>query len=467
MNEGLRILMVEDMAEDANLVEHKLRAQTMDFVLKRVDTLEDFERELASFVPDLILSDYALEGFNGMDVLQMSRRLAPRLPFVMVTGSADEEVAVKCMKAGADDYVLKGQLGRLGTAILGAIEKKRARRERELAEEALRQSERRYRALFERNLAGVLQTVGDGRIVHCNEACARILGCASHQEALNHQVWDFWANPLDKLAFAERLQHEKSVSNSECRLQRKDGTMIWVLISAHLNGCETTDAAAIQATIIDITERKRAEEAFQASLREKELLLKEIHHRVKNNLQVICSLLQLRARAIPNGEALEMFLESQTRVRTMALIHEKLYQSKDFAHIDFGEYVRSLVTDLMCTYRTHSEAVDFSLKGSHVVLGVDAAVPCALIVNELVSNSLKHAFPGGRRGSIDIALSSSNDGKVRLVVRDDGVGLPDSLDSRQARSLGLQLVNTLTDQLGGTIELRRNGGTEFQIEFAA
>jgi PAS domain S-box-containing protein len=298
----------------------------------------------------------------------------------MVTGSADEEVAVKCMKAGADDYVLKGQLGRLGTAILGAIEKKRARRERELAEEALRQSERRYRALFERNLAGVLQTVGDGRIVDCNEACARILGCASHQEALNHQLWDFWADPLDKLAFAERLQHEKSVSNSECRLRRKDGAMIWVLISAHLNGCETTDAAVIQATIIDITERKRAEEAFQASLREKELLLKEIHHRVKNNLQVICSLLQLRARAIPNGEALEMFLESQTRVRTMALIHDKLYQSNDFAHIDFGEYIRSLVTDLMCTYRTHSEAVDFSLKGSRVVLGVDAAVPCALIV---------------------------------------------------------------------------------------
>jgi len=239
----------------------------------------------------------------------------------------------------------------------------------------------------------------------------------------------------------------------------------------------------IQCNIRDITDRKRQEDLIRESLWEKEMLLKEIHHRVKNNLQVISSLLQLRAGTIKDDALREMFRESQNRVRTMALIHEKLYRSKDFAHIDFGEYIRSLVTDLFRSYETNPEAVSFAVPGDKVLVGVDTAIPCALIVNELVSNCLKHAFPprpGGsagvppspgpadspwERGLITVALAAGEDGKMRLVVRDNGVGFPPSVDFQHTESLGLQLVNALTEQLGGKIQMHANRGTEFQIEF--
>lgn len=256
----------------------------------------------------------------------------------------------------------------------------------------------------------------------------------------------------------------------------------------------------IQCNIRDITQRKRQEDQIRASLQEKEMLLKEIHHRVKNNLQVISSLLRLGSTVSRNGDFHEILRESESRVRTMSLIHEKLYQSNDFAHIDFGEYVYSLVIDLFHSYQPDPEFVSLSVQADRVLLGVDTAVPCALIVNELVSNCLKHAFtsvsfseaeaengesgvvmpPGGqqskdggtlglpkRKGIVSVALSLGQNNRARLVVRDNGAGFPKSLDFRHTKSLGLQLVNTLTGQLGGTIEMRADGGTEFQIEFAA
>jgi two-component sensor histidine kinase len=179
------------------------------------------------------------------------------------------------------------------------------------------------------------------------------------------------------------------------------------------------NARLYEAAQQEITERKRAEEQIKASLKEKEVLLKEIHHRVKNNLQVISSLLYLQSKSVVDERALEMFLDSRNRVRSMA----------------------------------------------HVFLGVDTAIPCGLIINELVSNSLKHAFPAGRAGEIRIELWSDDDGQFTLMVSDNGVGLPKDLDFRATQSLGLQLVHTLVEQLEGTIELDRSGETAFKITF--
>jgi two-component sensor histidine kinase/putative methionine-R-sulfoxide reductase with GAF domain len=216
----------------------------------------------------------------------------------------------------------------------------------------------------------------------------------------------------------------------------------------------------------EIIRRKRVEEQLKISLKEKEILLKEIHHRVKNNLQVVSSLLKLQSEYIQNRQMLEMFRESQNRVKSMALIHEKLYQSQDLVKIDFAEYVRNLATYLFRSYRVNPGAITLKRNVDDVSLGIDTAIPCGLIINELVSNSLKHAFPASKEGEIHIAFHSDKDNQFTLIVSDNGAGLPRDLDFRNTESLGLQLVNLLVHQLEGTVELDRSGGTTFRITFA-
>jgi two-component sensor histidine kinase len=215
----------------------------------------------------------------------------------------------------------------------------------------------------------------------------------------------------------------------------------------------------------DITERKRAEEQIKSSLHEKEVLLKEIHHRVKNNLQVVSSLLSLQS-GYPRVESVrDLFIESQNRVKSMALIHEKLYQSQDLANIDFSDYIESLAHHLFHSYTANPDLVSLTTD-VHVSLDIDHAIPCGLIVNELLSNSLKHAFPDSRRGVMNLYFRPV--GKdLTLRFSDDGIGLPAGMDFRNTDSLGLQLITTLTNQMNGRVEHRGGVGTEFEIVFPA
>jgi hypothetical protein len=217
-----------------------------------------------------------------------------------------------------------------------------------------------------------------------------------------------------------------------------------------------------------ITERVLVETELRRSLQEKEALLQEIHHRVKNNLQVISSLLNLRAESSQDPETLQMLRESQDRVRSMALIHEKLYQSQDLEQVDFGSYVRELTNHLMNSYGTESAGVRLTATADDVSLRIDKAVPCGLIINELVSNALKHAFPDGRSGEIHVSLRSEPDRRLTLSVADNGVGLPADQDVDAAETLGLQLIRVLTSQIDGRARLdsRDGSGTEASITFA-
>jgi PAS domain S-box-containing protein len=216
----------------------------------------------------------------------------------------------------------------------------------------------------------------------------------------------------------------------------------------------------------ELARRIQAEEALKASLREKEVLLKEIHHRVKNNLQIISSLLELQSGYSDDPRLQAMFEDSQHRIQSMALIHEHLYQASDLARIDFGSYVRSLATQLLRSYHHLCPRVTLSTDMAAVSLGIDRAVSCGLLVNELVTNSLKHAFPHEQGGDIHLALQADAH-RVTLTVRDTGVGFPEDLDFRATDSLGLQLVCALTEQLGGTIALERHRGTVFRLTFPA
>jgi PAS domain S-box-containing protein len=235
--------------------------------------------------------------------------------------------------------------------------------------------------------------------------------------------------------------------------------------SVHAIGTTDLERRKVSGFIQDITDRKKAEDSLKASLREKEVLLREIHHRVKNNMQVISSLFNLQARAPISAECREILREGQTRIRSMSLVHEKLYQSRDLSKIDLAGYIQSLTVHLFHVYLVNPEQVRLETEFEDVALDINSAIPCGLILNELISNALKHAFPNGRTGVIRIGLRRGTGGAVELRVADDGVGFPAESDFREAESFGLQIVNLLVHQLEAAIDLDRTKGTAFTVTF--
>jgi len=347
------------------------------------------------------------------------------------------------------------------------------------AEEKLKDSEERYRTLVESSTDAILMMDKERKIVSCNQAFLDLFGYNKNEIEgrsirIIHQSDDSFRS-FGKTAYP--VIEKVGSFMTEWEFERKDGTNITVetvtsLIKSH-DGAITGYVAIIR----DITERKRSEEQIKASLQEKEVMLKEIHHRVKNNMQVISSLLKLQSRHIKNKEALEMFKESQSRLRLMALIHEKLYKYKDLARIDSVEYIRSLTGYLLHTYSMSPSLIRLNTDIKDVFLAINTAIPCGLIINELVSNAIKHAFQDGKGGEINIALHHINKNKLELIVSDNGIGIPKDMDFRNTESIGMQLVITLVAQLKGTIELdtcpssllvgsrRASVGTAFRIRF--
>jgi PAS domain S-box-containing protein len=216
----------------------------------------------------------------------------------------------------------------------------------------------------------------------------------------------------------------------------------------------------------DITEKKLIENQVKASLAEKEVLLREIHHRVKNNMQIISSLLKLSTDSVKDDAILKIFTESQGRIKAMALIHEKLYQSADLTKIDFSEYIESLSHELYRAYGIDPDRITMRLSMESIAVGIETAIPCGLVVNELFANALKHAFPGEIAGEIEVLLSQMADGLIELTISDNGVGIPSSVDLETTQTLGLYIVNILVkDQLEGSVTLDRTKGTTFRITF--
>lgn len=336
--------------------------------------------------------------------------------------------------------------------------------ERRWAEEALRESEERYRLLAENSLDLIELLDLDGNVMYASPSHYYVIGYTPNELVHQNLFSVVHAEDVPRmLATINSMLAANARKTIELRLLKKNGE--WIQMEALLTGIPGP-ANAIHRILFsarDITVRKQAEEHIKASLKEKEVLLKEIHHRVKNNLQIISSLLNLQSGYIQDKFAGEIFKESRNRVKSMALIHEKLYLSKDLARIDFAEYVRHLTTHLLRSYGANARAVRLSIDIEKILLDIDTAIPCGLIVNELVTNSLKYAFPPGVEGEIQITMHQESDGQLALVVRDNGAGLPPNFNFNNTGSLGLQLVSTLTDQLEGTIQLNRTGGTTFKI----
>jgi PAS domain S-box-containing protein len=334
---------------------------------------------------------------------------------------------------------------------------------------AQRAAEARFRALLESAPDGIVVVSADGTIVIVNSQTERLFGY-TRQELLGQAIEMLvperfrGAHTGDRSAYASDPRLRPMGAGRALTGRTKDGREFPVEIS--LSPLATDQGRLVMSIIRDITERRRAEEIIQASLREKEALLKEIHHRVKNNLQVTSSLLRLQAAAIDDDDARAMFEETENRIRSMALVHEKLYQSSNLSRIDLADYIRSLGELLFRSSAINPANVMLEVSGREIFLSIDTAVPCGLIVNELLSNALKHAFPGGRVGIINVRLDEAG-GRIALHVRDDGIGLPAGFDFNGTGTLGLQLVQGLVLQLDGQITIDAGAGAGFTIVFPA
>lgn len=338
---------------------------------------------------------------------------------------------------------------------------------RKHAEKALRQSEERFRQIAE-NIREVfwITEPSDNKLLYISPAYEEVWGVTYESLPEMSQMWRDTIHPEDRARVFEAV--ETVLSNGgydlEYRIVRPEGEIRWVRDRAFPITNVSGEVYRVAGVIDDVTERKNALELIKTSLHEKEVLLKEIHHRVKNNMQVITSLLSLQSRSIGDGQALAVFQDSQNRVKSMALIHETLYQSKDLSRINFAEYLQKLVAHVSRSYRLRPDAVRISVKVNDISLPIDTAVPCGLIINELASNSLKYAFPGDKKGEIKITFDRTDTHFV-LCVADTGIGLPPDFDPEKGRSLGMKLVRMLTTQLGGEIECRNGVGTTFEIKF--
>ncbi|RJP75260.1 MAG: PAS domain S-box protein [Candidatus Zixiibacteriota bacterium] len=331
------------------------------------------------------------------------------------------------------------------------------------AEQTLRESEERFRVMADSSpfMIWVTDTRGDVQFV--NRAYQEFFGVTLEQ--VLGPGWQPLVHPEDHEAYVQGFLTavwERRPFSSEARVRHADGQWRWIMSVGEPRFSPDGEYLGHVGSSPDITEMRQSEERIQASLDEKVVLLKEIHHRVKNNLQIVSALLGLQRGRIKDP-AMEIILrDSQSRIRSIALVHEKLYRSRDLARVDLAEYLTVLTSSLLQSYGAR-DRVTLEIDADPLSLDVDTILPCGLVVNELVSNALKHAFPEGRQGLVRILLKEAG-GIVRLIVEDDGVGLPPGLDYHKSDSLGLQLIHTLAQQLNATVNMAAGPGTRVTIE---
>ena len=341
--------------------------------------------------------------------------------------------------------------------------------DRKQAEKAIRESEERFRQLAENIQDSFwLLSVDFTDLLYLSPAYEQIWGRSREELYAEPIKWMEWVHPEDKHLLQETLPRvlQGESTSTEYRIFLPDGTIRWVCDRAFpIYDDESGKIYRIAGICEDISDRKFTESRIQAALREKEVLLKEIHHRVKNNMQVVSSLLQLQAQYIEDEPTLALFEESQTRIHSMALIHEQLYQSENLDRIDLPSYVEDLVTNLYQSFGYCNTSIQFNLKVDPIYLNIETAIPCGLIINELVSNSLKYAFTQNLAGEININFNEINFQQFHLSIQDNGSGFPADFDVETTETLGLRLVRMLIHQLDGTLVIDSECGTCYHITF--
>jgi PAS domain S-box-containing protein len=339
--------------------------------------------------------------------------------------------------------------------------------DRKQVEEALRTSEEKYRLILETIADGYYEVDLKGTLVLINDSLCDIMGYARHElQGINYkQLME--PSEIKRVYEAFNAVYRTGLSNPGFvyRVNRKEGTQREVSVSISSIKDSDGQVYGFRGIFRDVTDRRRAEDKIKASLREKEILLREIHHRVKNNLAVISSLLRLQSRYARDEFHREMFCSAQDRIRSMALAHEKLYQSETLANLNIREYILSLVNHLTVSIGRLGIDVECNEEIDDISIGLENAVPLGFILTELISNCFKHAFPGKKTGRISISLHNKGNDTIELVVKDNGIGLREDISLDPPRSLGLDLVRIFVHQLMGKIEITGDEGTETRVTF--
>ncbi len=507
MQKKLKLLLIEDSLDDTKLLIRQIEKSGYELEYTRVETEKQLKGALECEKWDFVISDYSLPNFTGLSAINIIKQLGVDIPIIIVSGAIGEDIAVEAMKAGAHDYIMKDNLARLSPAIERELREVQIREERRQAVNSLRESEQKYHNLFDQSPVGVFIVNKDLVITESNKRAADIF-----LTNLEHLIGSDIRKLVDKSLISLINQAFKGKSSQKDIHYRsefdQDDTWLYCCVSPLKDsGKKVTD---VMGVLEDITQRKHAEQGIQklninlekrvelrtheltntnlkllneinhrkeaekklkSSLKEKEVLLKEVHHRVKNNLQLISSMIGLQMDGLEDSNSLYMLEESERRIQSIALIHEHLYSSEDFEHINFSDYISLLVENLYSSFQIYPGHIETKMELDEFSLDIDKAVPCSLIINELISNSLKHAFPlkplksSKSNNIIDIKARMLKNSDIQITISDNGVGFPKDIDYKKTNTLGMQLVCSLVDQLHGTIKLSSKAGTKFSINF--
>jgi PAS domain S-box-containing protein len=460
----IRVLILEDCPNDAALILHELERSGFAPEWRRADTTAGYLGELES-PPDIILSDYHMPQLDAPAALEMLQRLNLDIPFIVVSGAIGEDTAVAMMRQGASDYLLKDRLKRLGSSVRRALANKALREETQHVGRALHASDTRFYSFMNNTPALAIIKDDAGRILYINRACEQAwqMTLSQCEGKLDAELWPRdYAGRLRASDLAVLLENKPSRILED--QSAPDGSTRQML-SFRFPFTDARGEVLLGVVSIDITEQVRTEKALADAVTAKAALLKEVHHRVKNNLQVVSSLLSMQAERLPGDAWNRALSETQRRVEAMAMIHERLQSLDHSDRLDFREYVAALARELFYAYGVDTSRVSLQLDLGALELPLHQAVPCGLVLNELLTNSVKHAFPEGRSGRILVALHCEDGDRVTLLVADDGAGMPDGFDLKESRSLGLKIVDILARQLGGTLHVEKELGTSFALVF--
>ena len=301
-----------------------------------------------------------------------------------------------------------------------------------------------------------------------NDTSLKMLGYIGDKNISYYTLWENLVHPDDKgklkQTIMRHLKSKKYFFSVELRIHTGSGEWKWILyrgkvMKRNSNG----EALSVSGTQLDITELKQTEEQLKASLMEKDVLLRELHHRVKNNLQLIISMLNMQMRQIENNETKDILIDLKNRIYSMAVVHENLYESDNFTKINFTRYIKKLITAIFSSYKIDQKRVEFNIKADNIELGIEESIYSGLIINEIVLNALKHAFIGRDTGKVDIKIYKKIDGNIVVMVNDNGVGMPKG--SYKKNSFGLKLISILVKQLGAVLTIDSSGGTSFKFYF--
>ena len=498
----INVLLVEDSPADARLIHELLReAGGRQVAIEHTDCVAAALQFLDANRPDVLILDLRLPDSNGLATFRRVLTRAAAVPIIILTGLDDIDLALETIAEGAADYLLKSDLSAnlLMRVLRYSIERKRT-------EQVLRRTETELE--FKNKIAEVFLTAADtemgprvlgvmlaylqneqgvfgyldhdGALVCCSTAVLTAAARGGVPPEEGRFPRDQWTGIWGR-ALAENRPLLLNEPVTELGLAARRVIAVPLLDRGELVGLievankpadyDAADreflerAAAYLAPFLHVRLQRNAQEkALSAALKTAEILLQEVHHRVKNNLQIVSSLLHMQADGMPS-EAQNALEQCQRRVRSMALVHEQLYNRERPDRLDFEEYVAGLVDELFASYSIDSRAIQLRLDLEPVQLGIDQAIPCGLILNELVTNALKYAFSARHSGEIGVELHLSGEGKVTLRIADNGVGLTPGFDWRRSESLGLRMANILTAQLGGTLECAAGPGVDFTLQF--